>query len=85
MPYRHPIVSVIGRPISVTQNDNPSSEEMYTVQKAYIEELLRIWEAYKVSTALVTHALSDTADRRLWLVSQDVYARNRTRELTIVE
>ncbi|KAL7414178.1 diacylglycerol acyltransferase [Mrakia frigida] len=62
MPYRHPIVSVVGRPISVTQADSPSPEQMLEVQKAYIEELLRIWETYK-----------------------DVYARNRTRELTIVE
>ncbi|ORY33084.1 diacylglycerol acyltransferase-domain-containing protein [Naematelia encephala] len=62
MPFRHPIVSVIGKPISVTRDPNPSHEVVQKTQKLYIEELMRIWDRYK-----------------------DVYARNRTKELTLVE
>jgi 2-acylglycerol O-acyltransferase 2 len=48
MPYRHPIVSVVGRPISVEQSDNPTSHQMEEVQGRYIAELMRVWDAYKV-------------------------------------
>lgn len=41
MPYRHPIVSVVGRPIRVDQRDNPTIEEMEEVQSRYIIELQR--------------------------------------------
>jgi len=47
MPYRRQIVSVIGRPIHVTQCEQPSTEELLRVQKLYIEELTRIWDTYK--------------------------------------
>nr|BBA16945.1 diacylgycerol acyltransferase isoform 1 [Rhodosporidiobolus fluvialis] len=47
MPYRHPIVSVVGRPISVTQKDNPTNADLDEVQQRYITELKRIWEDYK--------------------------------------
>ncbi|GAA5951305.1 hypothetical protein JCM10213_007626 [Rhodosporidiobolus nylandii] len=47
MPYRHPIVSVVGRPIRVDQKDNPTSADLDEVQKRYIAELKRIWEDYK--------------------------------------
>ncbi|TIB62682.1 hypothetical protein E3P77_03796 [Wallemia ichthyophaga] len=62
MPYRHPIVSVVGRAIHVQQTANPSQEMMEDVQARYIDELMRIWDKYK-----------------------DVYAANRTRELTLVD
>lgn len=39
MPYRHPIVCVVGRPIKVTQNPNPTKSEIEEVQARYIEEL----------------------------------------------
>jgi len=39
MPYRHPIVCVVGRPIRVNQNDNPTKAEIEEVQGRYIEEL----------------------------------------------
>ncbi|KAF7357016.1 DAGAT-domain-containing protein [Mycena venus] len=61
MPYRRQIVAVIGRPIHVTQTDNPSLEEVMRMQKLYIEELERIWNTYK-----------------------DVFAKARTRELSII-
>jgi len=51
MPYRRQIIAVIGQPIHVTQTDNPNLEEVMTVQKQYIEELERIWHAYKDSFA----------------------------------
>ncbi|PWN92497.1 putative diacylglycerol acyltransferase type 2b [Acaromyces ingoldii] len=47
MPYRHPIVSVVGRPIQVKQNANPSKAELEEVQSRYIAELERIWEQWK--------------------------------------
>ncbi|GAA5899225.1 diacylglycerol O-acyltransferase [Sporobolomyces salmoneus] len=47
MPYRHPIVSVVGRPIQVTQHDHPSQEMLEEVQSRYIAELKTIWEQYK--------------------------------------
>ncbi|KAJ9106777.1 hypothetical protein QFC20_003961 [Naganishia adeliensis] len=62
MPFRHPIVSVVGRPIHVKKNVDPPVALLEEYQKEYIEELMRIWEAYK-----------------------DIYARNRTRELRLVE
>jgi hypothetical protein len=53
MPYRHPIVSVVGHPISVTQNDNPSEAQLVETQARYIDELMSIWEKYKVSLELL--------------------------------
>ncbi|GAA95254.1 uncharacterized protein L969DRAFT_101477 [Mixia osmundae IAM 14324] len=47
LPFRHPITSVVGRPVKVTQNAKPSIEELYEVQGRYIEELTRIWDDYK--------------------------------------
>ncbi|KAH8833335.1 diacylglycerol acyltransferase-domain-containing protein [Flagelloscypha sp. PMI_526] len=41
MPYRRRIVAVIGRPIHVTKNKNPSLQEVQQVQSEYIDELLR--------------------------------------------
>ncbi|GFZ47336.1 diacylglycerol O-acyltransferase [Saitozyma sp. JCM 24511] len=62
MPFRHPIVSVVGKPIHVEKNPNPPAELIQEVQQLYIDELMRIWHRYK-----------------------DLYARNRTKELTLVE
>ncbi|KDQ18795.1 hypothetical protein BOTBODRAFT_52049 [Botryobasidium botryosum FD-172 SS1] len=47
LPYRRPIVSVIGRPINVEKHENPTKEQLEEVQKLYIEELMRIWNEYK--------------------------------------
>ncbi|MBW0493090.1 hypothetical protein O181_032805 [Austropuccinia psidii MF-1] len=47
LPYRHPIVSVVGKPIRVEQNKNPTTEEIEKVQKLYINELIEIWEKHK--------------------------------------
>lgn len=47
LPYRHRIVSVIGRPIHIGKCEKPSLEEVVRVQTRYIEELTRIWNTYK--------------------------------------
>ncbi|KAG8975066.1 diacylglycerol O-acyltransferase 1 [Tulasnella sp. 425] len=47
LPFRHPIVSVVGRPIAVNQTDKPTKEYVEQVQAQYIEELVRIWDTYK--------------------------------------
>lgn len=47
LPYRHPIVSVVGRPIRVKKNLNPSRAELEHVQSQYIAELERIWDQWK--------------------------------------
>lgn len=39
----------VGRPVHVVQTDNPSTEQLVETQQRYIDELLRIWETYKVS------------------------------------
>nr|XP_019009960.1 2-acylglycerol O-acyltransferase 2 [Kwoniella pini CBS 10737]OCF48741.1 2-acylglycerol O-acyltransferase 2 [Kwoniella pini CBS 10737] len=62
MPFRHPIVSVVGKPIHVKKDAHPSDEYVQELQHQYIEELMRIWDRYK-----------------------DLYARGRTKELTLVE
>ncbi|KAK6906158.1 2-acylglycerol O-acyltransferase 2 [Kwoniella mangroviensis CBS 10435] len=62
MPFRHPIVSVVGKPIHVKKDPHPSDEAVQEMQQLYIEELMRIWDRYK-----------------------DLYARGRTKELTLVE
>lgn len=41
MPYRHPIVSVVGKAIEVEQTSNPSQEMLEDVQSRYIDELMR--------------------------------------------
>ncbi|WVQ93081.1 hypothetical protein IAU59_000145 [Kwoniella sp. CBS 9459] len=62
MPFRHPIVSLVGKPIHVKKDPRPSDEHVQETQQLYIEELMRIWDRYK-----------------------DLYARGRTKELTLVE
>ncbi|KAI9614817.1 hypothetical protein H4Q26_009212 [Puccinia striiformis f. sp. tritici PST-130] len=47
LPYRHPIVSVVGKPIRVIQNKNPTLEEIEKVQREYINELTAVWDKYK--------------------------------------
>ncbi|CAG8461702.1 7003_t:CDS:2 [Paraglomus brasilianum] len=47
MPHRRPITTIVGNPIEVTQKDNPTEEELRTIQQKYIDELFRIWETYK--------------------------------------
>jgi 2-acylglycerol O-acyltransferase 2 len=75
--------TIVGRPIIVKQNQNPSNEELHEYQKQYIDELMR-WVALGVETQAIEteHAL---CRRSIWNRYKDVYARNRTRELRLVE
>ncbi|CAD6588447.1 MAG: diacylglycerol O-acyltransferase 1 [Tremellales sp. Tagirdzhanova-0007] len=47
MPFRHPIVSVVGSPIRVQKHPTPSDEMVQEFQQMYIDELLHIWDKYK--------------------------------------
>ncbi|CAD6892955.1 unnamed protein product [Tilletia controversa] len=47
MPYRHPIVSVVGRPIHCERNPEPTKAELEEVQRLYIIELMNLWETWK--------------------------------------
>jgi len=47
MPYRHPIVSVVGRPIHCERNPNPTKAVLEEVQRLYITELIHLWETWK--------------------------------------
>ncbi|WVO15538.1 hypothetical protein L204_103197 [Cryptococcus depauperatus] len=47
MPFRHPIVSVVGKPIHVERDPQPSNEKVQELQLKYIAELTRIWDKYK--------------------------------------
>jgi len=51
IPYRRPIITVVGRPIHTEKKDKPTTEEVAAVQRLYIEELTRIWNTYKDSFA----------------------------------
>lgn len=62
MPFRHPITSVVGRPISVKQNAQPTMEELERYQVLYIEELMRIWEYVAIGqlSHVLTHCTATT-------------------------
>ncbi|KAG8953573.1 diacylglycerol O-acyltransferase 1 [Tulasnella sp. 419] len=62
LPFRHPIISVIGHPIEVKQHDNPTREYVEEIQTKYIDELMRIWDTYK-----------------------DQFAKQRRRELMLID
>ncbi|KAJ1989007.1 diacylglycerol O-acyltransferase 1 [Dimargaris cristalligena] len=47
MPFRAPLVSVVGRPIPVKRNPDPSLEDLKDIQEQYIAELTRIFNKYK--------------------------------------
>ncbi|XP_063807310.1 2-acylglycerol O-acyltransferase 2 isoform X2 [Pseudophryne corroboree] len=47
LPYRRPIYTVVGKPIKVAENPNPSSEEIDRVHQIYTEKLCELFEAHK--------------------------------------
>lgn len=47
LPHRRSIVTVIGKPIEVEYDPDPSQEKVLEVQKKYIDELYKIWDEYK--------------------------------------
>ena len=47
LPHRRSIVTVIGKPIEVEYDPDPSQEKVLEVQKKYIDGLYKIWDEYK--------------------------------------
>jgi hypothetical protein len=47
MPYRRPMNIVVGRPIRVHQDKNPSKDYLDQVHTEYVEELQRLWDDHK--------------------------------------
>ncbi|KAG1442179.1 hypothetical protein G6F56_011176 [Rhizopus delemar] len=56
VPFRHQIVTVVGKPIPVPPLEEgqtePTQEQILIVQKLYIEELYRIYDKYKDTYAM---------------------------------
>ncbi|XP_067322314.1 2-acylglycerol O-acyltransferase 2 [Anolis sagrei] len=48
LPYRKPIFTVVGKPISVEKNPNPSQEEVDDLHQLYMEELSKLFEDHKL-------------------------------------
>ncbi|XP_053312697.1 2-acylglycerol O-acyltransferase 2 [Spea bombifrons] len=47
LPYRKPIWTVVGKPIKVVENSNPSAEEIDRMHQTYMEELCKLFEEHK--------------------------------------
>ncbi|KAM4698982.1 2-acylglycerol O-acyltransferase 2 [Discoglossus pictus] len=47
MPYRKPIVTIVGKPIKVTKNSIPTDKEIDQMHQLYIEELCKLFEEHK--------------------------------------
>ncbi|KAM3582145.1 diacylglycerol O-acyltransferase 1 [Umbelopsis sp. WA50703] len=65
IPFRHPIVTVVGKPIAPPRllegQSEPTEEQLHQLQAQYIESLQAIYDKYK-----------------------DIYAKDRTKEMTII-
>ncbi|XP_074652511.1 2-acylglycerol O-acyltransferase 2-like isoform X1 [Tubulanus polymorphus] len=48
LPRRRPVNTVVGRPIDVAQIKEPSLEDIDKLQRRYLDELLALFEKYKV-------------------------------------
>lgn len=46
LPFRTPVNVVVGKPIPLNQNDNPTADDLLNVQEIYIQELRRIWNEH---------------------------------------
>ncbi|XP_069502672.1 2-acylglycerol O-acyltransferase 2-like [Ambystoma mexicanum] len=47
LPFRNPIHTVVGEPIAVEKNSNPSRESVDQLHKIYLEKLVQLFEANK--------------------------------------
>ena len=47
MPYRQPLIIVVGKPIRVEKTAQPEQAEVDRLHQRYIEELQKIWDTYK--------------------------------------
>ena len=46
VPRRTPVTVVVGSPIPVTKNENPTSEDISQLQDKYIEELTKLYKEH---------------------------------------
>ncbi|KAJ5197725.1 diacylglycerol o-acyltransferase [Penicillium cinerascens] len=47
MPHREPLHVVVGRPVEVTQQDNPDASYIEQIHQAYVNEIWRTWNEWK--------------------------------------
>ena len=47
LPFRKPIVTVVGAPIMVMKNEQPTQEQVDELHKLYIDELERLFQQNK--------------------------------------
>lgn len=47
VPYRIPVYTVVGAPIEVQRDDNPSQEKIDQLHKTYLQELEKLFETHK--------------------------------------
>ncbi|XP_008297228.1 2-acylglycerol O-acyltransferase 3b [Stegastes partitus] len=52
LPYRTPITTVVGSPISVPKRTTPTDEEVDHYHKLYMEGLSKLFHEHKVSCGL---------------------------------
>lgn len=55
IPYRKPIHTVVGKPIPVTQTPSPSSEDIESLHKVYLQSLTELFEQHKRTYGLAEH------------------------------
>uniref|UniRef100_A0A3Q0T2D3 Acyltransferase n=1 Tax=Amphilophus citrinellus TaxID=61819 RepID=A0A3Q0T2D3_AMPCI len=55
IPYRKPIHTVVGKPIPVTQTPSPSSEDIESLHKVYLQGLTELFEQHKQTYGLTEH------------------------------
>ena len=46
LPYRKPINVVVGKPVKVTKNENPTREEIEDMHATYVKELQNLYDKY---------------------------------------
>ncbi|KAB8337209.1 hypothetical protein FH972_021511 [Carpinus fangiana] len=47
LPYRRPVNIVVGRPIRIEQDRNPSDDHINAIHEQYVQELERLWHTWK--------------------------------------
>ncbi|XP_074484508.1 2-acylglycerol O-acyltransferase 2-A isoform X1 [Sebastes fasciatus] len=55
MPYRKPIHTIVGKPISVVQTPSPTSEDIECLHKVYLQNLTELFEQHKHTYSLHEH------------------------------
>ncbi|XP_067668805.1 2-acylglycerol O-acyltransferase 2-like isoform X2 [Haliotis asinina] len=47
LPHRRPLNTVVGKPIEVTRNENPTNEEVADLHQKYVDALIDLFETHK--------------------------------------